>query len=272
MINIMRGEELNRPIIRASNAGGYSLLEVMVAVGLIALTVASFFVMGSDFKWISHETDYQNALRLLKINEKAVSQKGYSFLPPESTIIPANGKVQLNNAFIVPGSVTVIPEGEGIILSDDYRVDHRRGIISFIPGDVTGKKVVIKYSFYLPDLLETCRIPGSKPFEVEPVNTPVECIMSMSLLIDGDTRYPVSPDKFRLEKGRGKIAFTPSMRGRVVQIQYLGKKIRNICSGKFVDPGLLTETDRDTGMKLITVREIYGSGGNTLETIQFRSK
>ncbi|MCE1246146.1 MAG: prepilin-type N-terminal cleavage/methylation domain-containing protein [Firmicutes bacterium] len=247
---------------------GFTLIETLVGMSIIAIIVVCAFSAGSDMIWVSHEAEYHNALRLLKQNSAVIGAAGTDSLPPETVKIPSSGKVQLSHSDIVQGSLTVIDSEKNEILPGDYSTDHEHGVISFHPGTYTGKQVVIKYTFNIPDTGELCRVPSKAPFKVAAVNYPTKRIVKIEVL-SGGTGTAVSENLYRLSKD-GSIIFDPSLAGKCVRITGCGGTVRSQCTGKFLTPETLAESAAPTDIKLIKIREVYGAGNNFLETINMR--
>ncbi|MCD4785746.1 MAG: type II secretion system GspH family protein [Candidatus Eremiobacteraeota bacterium] len=247
----------------------FTLIEIMISIAILAILFTSLFVIAADMKWISHEADYFNAVRLMKLNDKLVKEKSFYSLPPEVRIISSDGRVSLANRFILPQSVVVMTSDNETLLPDDYGVDSRTGVVTFLPEKLVGKKVIVKYSYLIPDSGELCRIPEKSPYSVELMNNPISDVLMVER-IDGNRKTLLGKSSYSFNPGGGSVSFDENIAGKVVEVRYIGKKILNICTGRFVSPGTLNESGEPTGMKLITIREVYGAGGNTIETVQVR--
>lgn len=252
-------------------SAGFTLIETMVSLALVSLMVSCAFFLGADLLWISHETDYHNAVRLLKLNKGIIKGMTFDSLPPEVKTIPPSGIITLSNRFIVPESIVIIPPKDVEILPGDYDVNYDQGIVQFASGKFLGKNIIVIYSFYLPDSFEVTRVPKTSPYEVQLFNTPVRQVLRVEL-IQNSTKSILREDKYKWENESGKITFDSSLAGKVVQVSYLGKKIESVVSGKFLNPDNLEPAEDATSIKLIKIKEIYGGGGNKIEAMDMRFK
>ena len=250
---------------------GFTLIEIMVSALLIGLLFSFAFVSVADFKWISNETNYTNALRLLNLNDRLIRAIPFDSLPPDVKRIPSTGIIELSRRHITPESVVIIkPDGQAVS-PDDFRVDYENGTVSFQTTPPVGQKVVIKYSYLVPDTFEICRISDSSPYTAKLINNPINKVFQVEL-IEGEKNTLLDKNSYKTDNKKGEIIFNQGMKGRIVQVKYLGQKIRSMCSSKFVEPGTLEESATPTDMKLIKIREVYGSGSNLIETVQLRSR
>jgi len=244
----------------------FTLIEIMISIAVLAILIGSLFIIAADMRWISHEADYFTAVKLMKLNDKLVSEKSFYSLPPEVKAIPSEGSVSLANRHIIPKSVVVITSDSDTLLPDDYKLDPENGVMTFIPRKLTGKKIIIKYSYLIPDSGELCRVPEKPPFSVDLLNYPISDVLMVEK-IEGNRRTLVHNRFYKYKPGGDSISFNKDMAGHVVQVRYLGEKIKNVCSGRFINPETLNESSTPTEMKIITIREVYGGGGNTIETV-----
>ena len=245
----------------------FTLIEIMISIAILAILIGSLFIITSDMRWISHEADYFNAVNLMKLNDRLVSEKSFYSLPPEVKVIPPDGSVSLENRYIIPKSVVVITSDSDTLLPDDYKLDSGNGLITFIPRKLTGKKVIVKYSYLIPDSGELCRVPEKSPFSVDLLNNPISYVLMVEK-IEGNRRSLVHNSFYKYKPGDDSISFNKNMAGHVVQVRYLGEKIKNVCSGRFINPETLNESSTPTEMKIITIREVYGGGKNKIETVR----
>jgi prepilin-type N-terminal cleavage/methylation domain-containing protein len=255
--------------MRTARQTGFSLIEILVGMSIIALLLVCAFSAGSDMMWVSHEADYNNALRLLKHNDRIISTKNTDSLPPEIRTIPPSGKVQLSNTNIVPGSIAIISLDNTEILPGDYSADYGNGLIAFTQGGYSGKKIMIKYAFSIPDDGELVRVPAKAPHTVQILNSPAAKIIKIETLVNG-TGTIVSENLYKINPKSGVITIDPSLAGKCLKITCLGGRIKSYCTGKFLQPENLEESASPTPVKLIKIKEVYGSGGNSLETIGMR--
>lgn len=249
---------------------GFTLIEIMVSTVLIAIMFSFIFFSVSDFKWISNETTYHNALRLLKLNDRIVKAESFDSLPPDIRVIPSGGIVELSRKPVIPESVAVVLSDGRLVSPEDYRVDPDQGMISWLSDPPSGKKAIIRYSYMMPDSLEICRISEATPHTAQLINYPVTNILRVEV-IDRNGRKLLNRESFKVDKITGKLVFGSDMSGRIIQVKYSGEKIRSVCTAKFLDPATLEETWNPTGLKLIKITEIYGTGGNYLQTVQMRT-
>ncbi len=249
---------------------GFTLIEIMVSTVLIAIMFSFIFFSVSDFKWISNETTYYDALRLLKLNDRIVDSEPFDSLPPDIRVISSAGIVELSRKPVIPESVAIVLSDGKLISPEDYRVDPDQGVVSWLSEPPVGKKAVIRYSYLMPDSLETCRVSEKTPHSAQLINYPITNIYRVEV-VDRNTRKLLNRESFEVERASGKLLFGNDMSGRIIQVKYSGEKIRSVCTVKFLDPGTLEETWNPTGLKLIKITEIYGTGGNYLQTVQMRT-
>lgn len=249
---------------------GFTLMEIMVSTVIIAIMFSFIFFSVSDFRWISNETSYHNALRLLKLNDRIIKTESFDSLPPDIKVIPSTGIVELSRKPIVPESVAIVLSDGKPVSPEDYRVDPDQGSISWLSDPPAGKKAVIKYSYIMPDSLETCRVSEGSPHIAQLSNYPVDNIYRVEV-IDRNKRTLMDRESFKVDKIPGKLTFNADMAGRIIQVKYSGEKIRSVCTSKYLDPATLEESWNPTELKLIKITEIYGSGNNYLQTVQLRS-
>lgn len=257
--------------IKLQKRRGFSLAEIIVSIGIISMLISSLLITGANFRWVTTEANYFNAVRLLQINEALLKEKDFDALPPEIFSIPEDGVIKLSNKFIIPDSLIIItPQGE-MIVQDDYSLDADNGIINLISLNYANQDVIVKYSFLIPDTLETGRVPLTEPYQIEPVNSPVISVVSVEKL-DGDSSYPVSKSLFSLDLNQNAIIFDESLAGEPVMLTYTGGGIKSICSGRFIDPGSMQESIRPTSLKFIELNEAYGSGGNNINSVILKKR
>lgn len=253
----------------AKRIPGFTLIEIMVSIAVVAVLFSFIFFSASDFRWISSETTYHNALRLLKLNDLILKTESFNSLPPDIRTIPAGGILELSRKHVIPESVAVVLSDGKLVSPEDYRIDGEQGMISWLSDPPAGKKAIIRYSHIMPDSLEICRISETSPHMAQLINYPVTDIQRVEV-IDRNRKKLLNRKSFKVDRTAGKLIFGSDMSGRIIQVKYFGEKIRSVCTSKYIDPATLEETWSPTGLKLIKITEIYGDGRNYLQTVQMR--
>lgn len=234
---------------------GFTLIEVMIAIAILAIVAVVPLTGRQSLQALSREADYGFALRNATRQVDDLRAAPFDSVPPQVVTVPADGRVRLARTDLVPGSVLV----DG---SPPQAVDGATGEIQVDPS-FQGRKVVVDYRCFLPDRGEAHTVPADG--RVTLVNAPVHRVLAVRLA-SGERLAPVpfepTPDGLRV----GAEA-----KGRVVVVDYLGGRVRNELSGRFLTVDLLPATGAGP-VKELRVEESYGGAtrrmGLTLLKVQ----
>lgn len=223
----------------------FTLIELMISVAILALVLAVPRAAHNSVQGLVRETDYRFALRNARYQQDALRAVAFDRLPPEVVRVRPDGTVPVSQPHLVPGSLKVrtldgAPVGPGRIVVADYR-------------------------FFLPDRNEAHTVPSVPPFRVELVNTPVVELVAVHLAAGSS----VQPIQATLGPNRAWLELPGSAGGRVVVVDYLGQRVRNLVSGRFMTEDL-QPTDRPTDFKLLHLQEVYGPHGMDLTLLRVK--
>lgn len=247
---------------------GFTLIEIMICIAIIAIMFTGAIRIMKAYHWMTRETYYSSAVRQMRAQEKIVKEMPFGGVPPEVLGVPSDGRIQLSHKHIVDGSVKVELSGEGaagikLLESSLYNVDNENGLVTVLDPSCKGKRVIVSYSFLLPDYGEAVTVPKEAPYEIELSNSPVLSIEDLETV--QDNRFAEVPlQKIKLFGDTGKLGFDKELAGKIVRVSYIGGMIRNTCSGEFLDDDL-KPSSTPTHIKLIKICESYGAK-NDLES------
>ncbi len=223
----------------------FTLIELMIGVAILALVLAVPRAAHNSVQGLVRETDYRFALRNARYQQDLLRAAPFDRLPPEVLRVRPDGTVPVSQAHLVPGSLKV------------------RTLDGSPVGP--GRTVVADYRFFLPDRNEAHTVPTQPPYRVELVNTPVADLVGVYLAA-GPTLQPL---RARLGPERASLELPASAAGRVVVVDYLGQRVRNQVSGRFLTEGL-QPTDRPSDFKLLHLQEVYGPHGMDLTLLRVK--
>ena len=223
----------------------FTLIEVMIGIAILAIVMAVPRAARDSVQGLAKESDYRFALRNARFQQEWLRAAEFDRLPPEVVKVRPDGSVPLSQPDVVPGSLKV----------------RTLGGAEARPGDTA----VADYRFYLPDRSEAHTVPSSPPYRVELVNTPVVRLVA-AYLAEGETLRPLPAT---LSPDRTALVAPASAAGRVVLVDYLGQRIRNEVSGRFLTADLRA-TDRPSGFKLLRLQESYAEHGVSLTSLKVK--
>ncbi|MCE1247823.1 MAG: prepilin-type N-terminal cleavage/methylation domain-containing protein [Firmicutes bacterium] len=255
-----------RPILR-----GFTLIEVMIFIAIIAIIFAGTFQSLIAYRWIAKENMHSEALRQMLTWKKLAADLPMESLSPCIVTISADGKAKLPQKNIVENSITLYDPASGAVLADSssVRVDSGSGEIKVTNGKLSGKKAVAKFSFLLPTTGETAVLPASEPCRMSLINAPASKIEKVEL-VEGSKFEEIPPYKYKAEPDGRTIGFDKSLAGKTVRVIYYGGLVKTVCTGDFLDSDL-NITGKPTGKKIVRIMESYNTG-NDMETGLMRVK
>lgn len=229
----------------------FTLIEVMIAVAILAILLAVPITTRNTCQNLQREADYRFALRNARLQMARLRALPFDRLPPRLITVGTGGRIDLGQPDLVPGSVTLHTLA-GQPLPRPLQVQAEEGRLQVDPS-LAGQRVLVNYSFYAPDSGEAHTVPRQPPCEVRLANAPVVRVERV-LLARGESTSPLD---YHLDRARGVLSLPASAAGRVVVVDYLGERLRNQVSGRFVDQDL-EPSDRPGPFKLLTLQESYG--------------
>jgi len=251
--------------------GGWTLIEIMIVIAIIAIVIGLCSRGLHSYQWLAKEGNYSAALRQMNIQKRLLSERSFNTMPPEVCVVSDTGRVQLSNKNIREGSVKVFLSdsevGHGVFSKaaglNFYKVDEASGILTILNPEYKGKKILVQYSFILPDYPETATVPRNEPYKIRLFNAPVRSVEKVELVEDNKT-VEIMPGSYTLWLNSAEMSFDKQYSNKVVRVTYIGGMIKNTCSGRFLDENL-NPSNTPTDIKLIKIVESYGARHN-LET------
>jgi prepilin-type N-terminal cleavage/methylation domain-containing protein len=235
---------------------GFSLIEVMICIALLAIILPVAFSVMNSFRWFAGEENYKYALFQAKNQAKLLRSMPFDSLPPEVKTIPSTGTFRLSQSRVLPETVKIYCGGQPL-LEKHWRIEGNEVKLS---GSFAGKTVVIEYGFALPDSGEAVTVPRKPPCEVTLLNSPVREIEEIRS-VSGTSFSALSPGSYSLDKSRGTVVFDKSLSGKVIECDYYGGRMGNYASGTFLTEKL-QPSRRPTDIKTISITETYGGNIN----------
>ena len=229
----------------------FTLIEVMIALAIMAIVAGVPFAARHGLQGMTRESDYRFALRNARAQVELLRKAPFESLPPQVVRVPADGWIPLAWGNLVPGSVTL---REGAPLE----VDEVRGRVRVSPT-LAGRTVMVDYRFWLPDRDEAHTVPARPPFEVPLVNAPA-LRLDRAWLAEGERLAPLEGT---LSADGTRLGVPERAAGRVVVVDYLGSRVRNQVSGRFLTEEL-GPSEGPGPVRLLRVRESYGEGAGSM--------
>ncbi|HPZ08514.1 MAG TPA: prepilin-type N-terminal cleavage/methylation domain-containing protein [Candidatus Eremiobacteraeota bacterium] len=237
---------------------GFTLIEVMIFVALMAILMFIGTGLHSSIQWLTRENNYSNCIRELHNQKKIISHIPYDKLPPEVLTVQGDNEIKLSNSNILPESIIIMTQEKGNIDPSDFKVSEN--IITIKDKNYRGKKVLVKYGFLLAGSGEASTVPDKEPYEIRLLNTPLKTLTKIEL-VEGDNFTTIPSSLYEVKKGSKKIRIDKKYAGKVVHITYTGGSMQYICTGDFLNDKLNTVSEI-TDMKLIKIQASYGSRQN----------
>ena len=228
---------------------GFTLIEVMVCIAIIAIIEAAPVPARNGIHFLAVQTGYRNALHDARSSIDALRATPLGTLPPQVLTVPPSGVIRLGASFLVPNSVRVFTVA-GRPLPPPTRVNDTTGVIAV--SAPPGKRIVLDYAFYQPDRGEAHTLPQDHSFRL--ANAPVTAITAVhaahgaSLQLLPASAYTLRGSQLRLPQVRP---------GTVIRVDYLGCQTRSRISGCFLNAAF-HPCAQATTLKELHVEEIYG--------------
>jgi len=140
---------------RTHRQKGFTLIEVMISIALLAIALPVTFHCINSFQWFSHEENYKYALFQARAQVRELMSLPYGSLPPDVRTVPPGGKVMVSQGSILADTIQVYQAGKEIA---PFYFKFTEGEITF-HSSLTGSKVLIEYDYLLPDALEAATVP-----------------------------------------------------------------------------------------------------------------
>lgn len=225
----------------------FTLIELMIAIAILAIIIAVPKGALHGLNRLAREDNYRHALANARYQLEQMRQEDYDSLPPQLLTVDANGQVKVSRKFLNADSVKVYREGQPVearvVAPGIYQVD----------AGLKGQKVVVNYSFALPDKGEALVV--DERGEVELHNRPVVEVVAVHRAA-GDKLTKLDGFKL-LDRDSGRLQVGAQHAGQVVLVDYLGESVRNHLESSFLDAELLP-TNKPGEAKLLKVVEQYG--------------
>lgn len=238
-------------------APGFTLIELMIVIAIMAIVAGVPVAARNWVHGMNRESDYRFALRNARQQVAALRRAPFGALPPQVLPVPHDGWIQLAQRDLVPESTT-LRDPQGADLGKPLKVDAIQGRVQ-VPVQLAGRPVVVDYRFFMPDRDEAHTVPKAAPFEVPLANAPAVRVTG-AWLARGDRLEPV---KATLSGDGTRLALPAVAAGRVVVVDYVGSRIRNQVSGRFLGEDLQPAPGLGP-VKLLKVQESYGEGAGTM--------
>jgi prepilin-type N-terminal cleavage/methylation domain-containing protein len=246
---------------------GFTLIEVMIAVALIAILFGGGIRVGESVHWLTREINCGDALRQANSLKNHIARIPFDSLPPEVLTVPPNGVINLKNHPVLQNSVNISLIGKNSAVP--FKVDCEKGKVTIGSPGYSGKQVIINYAFTLPETGEGGTIPNTPPYRLQLSNAPIKSITSVSLLTQNGEEVLDKKSYFREPDGKG-IYFAKKYAGKTVRVIYFGDNVKTNCSGGFIDD-VMSYSAVPTAMKLVKITASYGTR-NDLEIVDLRVK
>jgi prepilin-type N-terminal cleavage/methylation domain-containing protein len=242
---------------------GFTLIEVMICIAILAIVMAIPMTARAEFSWLAAEADYREALRNARWQIDELQKAPFDALPPRTMRVPANGTIQLQ-PHLVAGSVRVllanVPGWHDTHLQFTDRdwpgIDTASGMVH-LPPSMRGRNVVIDYAYEVPCHGECHTVKNWAPYTLALDNAPVLSLEGVSLA-QGERVRPLDRRTYRLERDGKTIDVPAEARGHVVVVDYLGERVHNVVSGRFLTDDTLRPVQQKTHTRLLRVEESYG--------------
>jgi len=235
---------------------GFTLIEIMISIALLAIVVPAAFHILNSFKWFSHEENYRYALFQAEAQIDSLKSQPFESLPPFVVTAEKDGKVRLPGRHIIQDSIRLYLEGQQLPASSFTNKD---GVLS-ITGAFQGKRLVAECRVLLPSLQEAVSVPDKAPFEVHLQNSPVKEITEIRE-VKGSSFRPLAGSVCTAKKD-DIVTVNGSLAGQVLDFTYYGERLSICMNGVFVTDEL-KETRRASSLKLITLEQVYGERTNS---------
>ncbi|MCD4785604.1 MAG: prepilin-type N-terminal cleavage/methylation domain-containing protein [Candidatus Eremiobacteraeota bacterium] len=243
---------------------GFTLIEVMICIAIIAIVVTTGAKLIKNYNWMARETHYSDAVRQMKAQKKIISTKSFNSIPPEIHILPKNGKIRLSNNNIIKDTIKISTRdknGAGRHFSqnlpvENFNLDEGNNTLVILGNNLQGKEILVNYKYILPDRGEAATVPEKSPYEIRLFNSPIVKLENVEL-VKGNKFTPISSKDYSYKEDSNVICFDKKYAGKVIRVTYIGGAIKSVCSSEFIDEKLQPATNL-TGMKFVKIVENYG--------------
>lgn len=223
---------------------GFTLIELMICIAILAIVMVVPLTARNSLQSLTRESDYRLALRNATRQLDELRAEPFGAVPPAVLRVPADGRVRLRD--VVPDSLA-LSDVDGTPLA----TPSLQGETVEVDPALAGRQVILDYRAWLPDRQEAHTVPSRPPFVVPLVNGPALRLEAVRLAT-GDRQAPLQA---RLTEAGVEVP--GSAAGRVVVVDYLGSRVRNQVSGRFLTLDL--QPARGVGpVKELRIRESYG--------------
>ncbi|MGV8120862.1 MAG: prepilin-type N-terminal cleavage/methylation domain-containing protein [Candidatus Xenobiia bacterium LiM19] len=235
---------------------GFTLIEVMISIALLAIVIPAAFHIMNLFKWFSHEENYRYALFQAEAQIDSLKSQPFESLPPFVVTAGKDGKVVLPGRRVIQDSIRLYSEGRQLPSSSFANKD---GVL-YVTGAFMGKRLVAECRVLLPSIEEAVTVPDKAPFELHLLNSPVTEITGVREVRGGSFRT--------LSKGvctavkDDVVTVNEGLAGKVLDFTYYGERLSICMNGVFVTDDL-KETRRASSLKLVTLEQVYGERTNS---------
>ncbi len=235
---------------------GFTLIEIMICIALLAIVVPVAFHVLNSFKWFSHEENYRYAVFQAEAQIESLKSQPFESLPPFVVTAGKDGNVRLPQRHVIQDSVKLYSEGR-LIPSSSFTC--KDGVLS-VTGNLRGKRLVAECKVMLPSVEEAVTVPEEAPYEVHLQNRPVTEITEMREV--KGACFTTLPKSVCAAVKDDIVTVNGTLAGKVLDFTYYGERLSICMSGAFLADDL-RETRASTSLKLITLEQVYGEKTNS---------
>lgn len=244
----------HKPMKRA--AQGFTLIEVMISIAILAIVIPAAFHILNSFKWFSHEDNYSYALFQAEAQIDSLKSQPFQSLPPFAVTAGSDGACRIPQKHVIPESIKIFSGGRPVPCRT---FDAGAGTLS-VDSNLKGKSLVVHCRVMLPSIEEAVTVPDKAPFEVHLQNSPVTSISEVREI--SGSSFKTLPQSRCLSVKDDTVTLDKSLAGRVVDFTYYGERLSICMTGTFVTDDL-KETHSQSQLKLVTIEQVYGEKTNS---------
>jgi prepilin-type N-terminal cleavage/methylation domain-containing protein len=243
-----------KPLKKA--AQGFTLIEVMISIAILAIVIPAAFHILNSFKWFSHEDNYSYSLFQAEAQIDSLKSRPFQSLPPFVVTAGSDGACRIPEKHVIPESLKIYSGGRAVPCQAFNKGD---GTLS-VSSNLKGKSLVVQCRVMLPSIEEAVTVPDKAPFEVHLQNRPIRSIAEVRE-VSGSSFKALSQSRCLSIKD-DTVTLDKSLAGRVVDFTYYGERLSICMTGTFVTDDL-KETHSQSQLKLITIEQVYGEKTNS---------
>jgi hypothetical protein len=201
----------------------------MISIAILAILLAAPISLRNGTHFLASERAWRDDLRSARFQIDALRDRPFDELPPRVARVGDDGRVDLGDVAVVPGTVHLRDTRGADIGGAEIDASHLR-----LAPDQAGRTILVDFSFYAPEVGECHTVAAGRPPSVMLEAAPVARVLRV-LVAEGEHLAVLPPSAWSVEGENGRLSLPPSAAGHVVRVDYLPRHPRMAVHGRFLD-------------------------------------